>query len=97
MLKISKSKKVYKTIIIDTKNKVSIDIQCPEDGHSWTLHSILVKKNKMYYTWERDDSPNTFVSSEEAFQKSLEMVKSSPDNFSNVEIREVASPSVTSD
>jgi hypothetical protein len=90
MPKINKSKKVYKTVIIFTKNKISIDIQCPEDGHSWTLHSILVKKSKMYYTWERDDSPNTFVSSEEAFQKSLEMVKSSPDNYSNVEIKEKA-------
>lgn len=87
MLKTNKYRQSYKTVIVNTKNKIVVDISSPDDGGNWKLHSIIVKSNKMYYTWEKQEAVNTFASSDEAFQKSLDMVKSSS-NFSQVEIKE---------
>lgn len=87
MLNANKTKHIYKTIIINTKNKVSVDVSSPDDGGNWKLYSIIVKSNRIYYTWEKQEIANTFSSSEEAFQKSLDMVKSAS-AYASVEIKD---------
>jgi hypothetical protein len=88
MLKTNKTRTVYKTVIVNIKNKTVVDIAAPDDGGKWELYSIIVRKNKIIYTWEKQEVLNTFSSSEEAFQKSLDMVKMSTNNFDQVEIKE---------
>lgn len=74
------SKALYKTTIVGTKNKQQIEAAMPDDAHQWSLHSVNIKKNKAYYTWVTRTNivTSSFTSSDAAFQKSLEMVKSSP-------------------
>jgi len=79
---------MYKTTIVCTKHQSCIEAVPPDNKDNWELFSVLPKKNKIYYTWKKVFNISTFSSSEESFQKSLEMVKSTTESYGNVAISE---------
>ena len=79
---------MYKTTIVCTKHQSCIEALPPDNKDNWELFSVVPKKNKIFYTWRKSLSVNSFFSSEESFQKSLEMVKNATENYGEVAISE---------
>jgi hypothetical protein len=79
---------MYKTTIVCTKHQSCIEVLPPDNKDCWELFSVIPKKNKIYYTWKKSCSVSTFSSSEESFQKSLDLVKASIERLDNVIISE---------
>jgi lipoate synthase len=72
---------IYKTTVVSIKNSRMIEVLQPDFSHNWELHSVSTKKKNLLYHWKAITQPLNlsaarFVSSEEDYQNSLEMIKS---------------------
>lgn len=67
----------YKTTIVDVKNKNLVDAVLPDSNNDWELHSVTVKKHKIFYHWRLvKSSEMNFTSSDVDFKNALSLVKS---------------------